>query len=1167
MSDEQGLEKDKQPMESKDFDNSALLEFSTEGVAILAKDGKFKAATASACFLLRYSVDEIANIELHKIVHSLDANSLKQIFQSAVMRSGMVEIAPFRLSCKNGDFRWFQGHFINKLDDLAINGIVFRFSIAVETAVVENNLADFPEKNSVESELFNKNILSALNDQIAVVANDGTILAVNKAWEEFAVNVGELELHTNSVGSNYFSVCEAAINQGDYEVKKIMDGILSVFDKSAASFHQEYPCITSKVYKWFLMNVLPFGEDVTKVVITHQDITKRKFAEENLGVTTEKLKSTLSELSAILHSSLDIICTVNAEMEFVTLNNAVFTVLGYKAEELVGTKFTNLVHPDDIASTILAARQIFKGFPLQLSENRYIHKNGKIVSLLWSVNWDNKAGMMYAVAKDVTERNKMVKAIESERNQFYEMFSKAPSAIGMLRGPNHIFEMVNPLYLQLINKSDIIGKTVLEVLPEVEEQGFIQMLDDVYRNGESYKNTEQLVQIYSKEDKKMIDFYISFLYQPYRDENGIIDGVFFFINNITEQLTTKQKISKSEKFFKGVIENSQDMVATVNEEGVVLYASPAVSKTYGYPIEEILKINIFEVIHPDDKQLSIDFISKILQKPATPMSCPAIRQRINTGTYIWVEATLTNFLETEGINAIVVNFRDISARKNAEFILSQTLDELETERARLLTAQKVAKIGSWVTDATTLKAMWSDETFHILGADPKYFEASYEKFLSFVHPDDLEFVTTNFLATIDGKGSNIIEHRIITSQGIEKWVEERWTISEDDCGGKSIAVGTCQDITARKEAEGKVIKSETKLKIAQHIAHVGSWEIDIARDEHTWSDELYRILEISENTLPSNASFIAAIHPEDREMVNSNISKSLESGEDSSFHFRFLRKNGTTGYALTEWKTEKDSMGKAVHMYGILRDLTKQKKDEDERQKMIVDIIQRNKDLEQFSYIISHNLRSPVANIIGLTAELSDYTHSAETVFMLKEAISNDVKRLEEVIVDLNSIVQTKRDIMEQKEEVELDTLVKSIKLSINYLIENQGISIATNFSQINSIHTIKSYLQSIFYNLISNSIKYRSPDRDLILQIYTEVLEDSFLIVFRDNGSGIDLAKIGSQLFGLYKRFHAGTEGKGLGLYMVKTQVETLGGKIDAESTVGVGTTFTIEFPNVTLK
>ena len=1163
MSDEQRLERGKLPNRFSDIDNSALLEFSTEGVAVLAEDGKFRAATASACLLLGYSADEITDLQLQKIIYSLDAAAVAQIFETAVNTDEAVEIAPFRLVCKNGDFRWFKGNFINKLNNLAINGIVFRFIIITDPAPLENNLAEFPEQNSVENELY-QNILSTLTNQIAVIDSEGTILAVNKAWEDFGVVVGELDRYSNSVGTNYFSVCEVAIKNGDAEVKKILDGILSVFDQSASSFHQEYPCITANCHKWFLMNVVPFYDDSTKVVITHQDITKRKIAEENLSLTTEKLKSALSELSAILDSSLDIICTVNSEMEFVTLNNAVIAVLGYKPEELIGTKFINLVHPDDIASTILAAREIFKGFPLKLSENRYIHKNGKIVSLLWSVNWDEKESKMYAVAKDVTERNKLIKAIESERDQFYEMFSKAPSAIGMLRGPNHTFEMVNPLYLQIINKTDIIGKTVLEVLPEVEEQGFIKMLDDVYQTGKSYRNTEQLVQVYSEEEKKMVDLYINFIYQAYRDNNGNIDGVFFFINDITEQLASKREISKSEKFFKGVIDNSQDMVATISAEGRVIYASPAVSKTYGFPIEEILKLNVFEVIHPDDIQLCIDFITKILQQPAVPLSCPAIRQRIINGTYIWVEATLTNFLETDGINAIVVNFRDISARKNAEFILRQTLGELETERTRLLTAQKVAKIGSWETDAKTLEAIWSDETFHILGADSTDFKASYEKFLSFVHPDDLEFVTANFAATLYGEGTNIIEHRIITLEGVEKWVEERWTISEDEYGTASLAVGTCQDITSRKAAEEKVKKSETKLKIAQHIAHVGSWEIDINRDEHTWSDELYLILEIDQDVLPSSASFLDAVHPDDREMVRSNIAKSYENGENSSFLFRFIRKNAATGYALTEWTTEKDNTGKAVHMYGILRDLSKQKKDEDERQKMIIDIIQRNKDLEQFSYIISHNLRSPVANIIGLTAELSDYTHSAETVLMLKEAISNDVKRLEEVIVDLNSIVQTKRDIMEQKEDIQLNSLVENIKLSINYLIENQGIYITTNFSQLNSIHTIKSYLQSIFYNLISNSIKYRSNDRDLILEIFTEVVDESVLIVFKDNGTGIDLEKIGCQLFGLYKRFHAGTEGKGLGLYMVKTQVETLGGKIDVESKVGVGTTFTIEFPNI---
>ncbi|MGV8993634.1 MAG: PAS domain S-box protein [Flavobacterium sp.] len=1017
------------------------------------------------------------------------------------------------------------------------------------------------ELKLIESELFSKSVLSSLSEQIAVVNIDGTIVAVNKSWDDFASENGVKKSSNTSVGSNYFSVCRVAIDEGDMDVKKTLDGIKSVFDKKAPSFHLEYPCNVKQVKRWFMLNVLPFGNDDSKVVISHQEITIRKLAEENLNIATTKLKSSLKEFSTILNSSIDLICTINEGYEFVIVNKASKNILGYEPEEMVGKNLTEFVFIEDIESTMEVARKIAAGNSITFFENRYIHKNGSIIPLLWSVNWDENCGITYCVAKDITEKKRFEKAILNERDRFYDMFHKAPSSVGMLRGPNHIFEMANPLYLQLIGKTDVLGKTVEEVLPEVVNQGFIKILDHVYETGETYVNKEHSVKVDMDGTGVLQNYYINFVYQAYTDYEGKIQGVFFFINDVTEQVVAKLEIAKSEKFFKGMIESSHDMIATLDGNGSILYASPSVSKIYGFRLDEIINLNFMNVVHPDDISIMRDFRVEVLRKSGIPIICPVVRQRKKDGNYMWIEATLTNFLHTDGINAIVVNFRDITERKMAESMLTDVLFELESERTRLVTAQKVAKTGSWETDTRTFKANWSDETYRLFGAGPRSFEASYEAFLSFIHPDDKEMVDKNFVNTLNGKGQNSMEHRIITLQGVEKWIDEKWNITRDQNGVALLAIGTCQDITERKKAAEKVLKSETKLKIAQQIAQVGSWEVNIKTKEQSWSDEFYRILEIDTAIEPSTESFFSKIHPDDISFVLKNVEEANVYGEDSSFIFRFIRKNGEIGYASTEWKTELDYMGFPSYMYGILRDLTKEKKEEEEKQKMIIDIIQRNKDLEQFSYIISHNLRSPVANIIGLTEELKDDTHSAETKMILRDAIGSDVRRLENVIADLNIILQTKREITERKEDVSLSKLVNNIKLSISDLVQGHGITIITDFEEIDTIQTIKSYMQSILYNLLTNSIKYRKSKGNLLIEIRTHLENNKVKITFKDNGTGIDLIKNGSLIFGLYRRFHPHTEGKGMGLYMVKTQVEAIGGKISVNSQVDAGTEFIIEF------
>jgi signal transduction histidine kinase len=135
------------------------------------------------------------------------------------------------------------------------------------------------------------------------------------------------------------------------------------------------------------------------------------------------------------------------------------------------------------------------------------------------------------------------------------------------------------------------------------------------------------------------------------------------------------------------------------------------------------------------------------------------------------------------------------------------------------------------------------------------------------------------------------------------------------------------------------------------------------------------------------------------------------------------------------------------------------------------------------------------------------------------------------------------------------------VRSSISNMIKKTQVTFISDFSEVNDIYSIKSYVYSIFLNLISNSIKYRRPEQKPVIMITSSKVKDQIEISFKDNGMGIDLEKNGRNLFGLYKRFHYDIEGKGMGLYMVKAQVESLGGTISANSELNKGTEFIIRF------
>jgi signal transduction histidine kinase len=159
-------------------------------------------------------------------------------------------------------------------------------------------------------------------------------------------------------------------------------------------------------------------------------------------------------------------------------------------------------------------------------------------------------------------------------------------------------------------------------------------------------------------------------------------------------------------------------------------------------------------------------------------------------------------------------------------------------------------------------------------------------------------------------------------------------------------------------------------------------------------------------------------------------------------------------------------------------------------------------------------------------------------------------------------ILDSKFKEKEIHEPVDLLVKLEKTKQILDRVIEESGAQIRTDFSGGHIIFANNSYVDSIFYNLISNAIKYRSPDRLCIITVSTKIVDDAFVLSFADNGRGIDLQKHGDKVFGLYKRFHLEIEGKGVGLYLVKSHAQGMGGEAHIESIPEVGTTFKIIFP-----
>lgn len=475
-------------------------------------------------------------------------------------------------------------------------------------------------------------------------------------------------------------------------------------------------------------------------------------------------------------------------------------------------------------------------------------------------------------------------------------------------------------------------------------------------------------------------------------------------------------------------------------------------------------------------------------------------------------------------------------------------------------AQAIAHFGSWELNFSDGSAIWTEEACRIYGFDPLYNVHTYQQWLSYIHPDDVAYVRK--LTSNDDDTAFAFFHRIIRKDGSVRHVFSQAEKEYKD-GMLTGMYGVVHDITEMKLAEQAYRQSTDNLNVILNLipqaVFVKNYNGEFVYANKNFAD-VYGLQ--TDQLLNKRIDEIIPAHndaahflQQDREIIDMGIAKTItdvkfadHSGNQRLFH------TIKVPYILP------GTNEKAV--LGISQDITEVKRAEQEKINMVSDIVLRNKDLEQFSYIVSHNLRAPVANILGLTDMLQsmDNDRDEERHMISELAVSAD--RLDAVVRDLNTILQVRSPVSEKKEMVHLPGLVAEIQTSMNALLKNEQADVICDFSAADTIYSVKNYLYSIFVNLVSNSVKYRRAGIQPVIRILSTLTADSVELTFADNGLGIDMDKVAHYMFGLYKRFHHHVEGKGIGLYMVKAQAETLGGRISVQSQVNKGTTFHITLP-----
>ena len=384
----------------------------------------------------------------------------------------------------------------------------------------------------------------------------------------------------------------------------------------------------------------------------------------------------------------------------------------------------------------------------------------------------------------------------------------------------------------------------------------------------------------------------------------------------------------------------------------------------------------------------------------------------------------------------------------------------------------------------------------------------------------------------------------------------------DELGQYAGSEGTIRDITDRVKAEQALKERDALLtKLSQQIPGV-IYQFQCDADGHSYfpfaSNEANELYELTPQDVKYDSGLVfERVHPDDIEEFRASIMSSFMSLNKWEQEFRVvLPKKGLRwlhGVARPE-KQDDDS----VIWHGFVTDVT-EKKLEEERQQRTFDLIsEQNNRLINFAYIISHNLRTHSGNfetLIDMLIETHDEAEKAELILRLKKV--SDM--LSETILHLNEVVSIQTNFDTQLSKVNLFEYVeKAIEvLSVN---QNPGKILIDNWVPRDfEFEYNPAYIESIVFNFISNSIKYRHPARKAEITIIAYFEDGSPVVEFSDNGLGIDLKRHHDKLFGMYRTFHNNPNARGIGLFITKSQVEAMGGKIEVTSEVNKGSRFKV--------
>lgn len=668
-----------------------------------------------------------------------------------------------------------------------------------------------------------------------------------------------------------------------------------------------------------------------------------------------------------------------------------------------------------------------------------------------------------------------------------------------------------------------------------------------------------------------IRFYAGY---PLIDKNGFPLGTLCVIDRQPRRLSEHQRqalrllaqevmdviqLRAHKETYEEFFEIVPEMLCMLDADGNFMRVNPAWENVLHYKSEELIGKNILSLIHPDDTAPTTAALAMLGN--GQTVTGFVNRYRSRDGSYRsleWNSRAVGKLIFASSKDVTI----ELKARENMQ---------RSEERYRMLTELVSDYVYAARIDDDKIHLEWvSDNIQRILGYsfEEMTVPGTWE---SIVWPEDAKRVLGGARRLHENE-EKVNEYRIITKGGVVRWMRDYNRIVRRESDKQGYIIGATKDITTEKESAIALLHTKDLLEQTGRAARIGTWEFDVVHQQLIWSDVTRMLHEVPLSFQPDITTAINFYKEGDsRQKITEAVNRAISEGISYDLELELLtatqRAIWVRAIGIPEWQN-----GRCVRLYGAFQDIDEQKSIQIALQQGEQVLLERNEQLEQlielskrqnarlkeYTYITSHNLRSSVANILSLSDLLYTMPNDVDMLDMLQSA----TRQLDSTIFKMNTLLDV--DNMAETNEKEpvnlLDAIRENLALLRNRRTENIKV-IITVPPQL-TVAALPAYIDSILHNLLSNAMKYCRPDTpcQVTVQAYEE--GDFVVIAVADNGVGIDLMKDGDKLFRMSSRLHTDKEGKGLGLFLTKHQIETMGGSIEVESTPGKGSVFRVYLP-----